>query len=641
MGVWAFLTTGKESGVRAEVRRVSKNTITADVPVSASLETESGPATSSSGVSNRALEGVFIVAVFLSSTLLFMVQPLVARLLLPLAGGSSALWNTAMVFFQITLLLGYAYAHGSLRKVGARKHPFLHAPLLVVPFLVLPLAVPEGWTLPNDVAPSLWVLGVLALIVGLPFFALATTSPTLQVWFSSTDHPRAADPYFLYAAGNVGSVLALLGYPLVMEPMLSLKAQTRFWAIGYGLFVIACIAAGFLTRTRTAPTQNVVAEQLAPLTNARRLRWTFWGFVPSALMIGVTLHITTDLASFPLLWVVPLLLYLVTFIIAFGKDSLTRSKRAAVAVLVLAIPLAISGLAPSRWALYIIGLHLGFFFFAALLCHSRLADDRPPAGQLTEFFLILSIGGALGGIFASLLAPLVFDTVIEYPITIVLALLIAWQPVLVFPSIPNTDSSVTLDRSFFGVYRVDETVQSDNPVRWIVSGTTVHGGQFLENDDGFDGPISYYSPLGPVGRVMESAQPQKVGVIGLGAGGMARPPWCRHLRGRIRSDHGRRVRVGRHSGSPHHCRRHRAVSRQTRAERHVDDSYLESTLQPATGCGCHRSRSRNPGLHLRFLASRRPATSGCCSGDVDCHDSSRCRTRSVVGKRSVHAVADQ
>jgi SAM-dependent methyltransferase len=529
--------------------------------------------------SDRLLAGVFVVAVFLSSTLLFLVQPLVARLLLPLAGGSSALWNTAMVFFQVTLLFGYAYAHGSLGRVGTRRHPFLQAPLLLVPLLVLPLGVPDGWTLPSDVSPSLWVLGVLALVVGLPFFALATTSPTLQVWFSATDHPRAADPYFLYAAGNVGSVLALLGYPLVLEPLFSLQTQTRIWAFGYVLFVLACVAAGVMTRRRFHHNDgNDVQAELAPLATKRRLRWLFWGFVPSALMLGVTLYASTDLASFPLLWIIPLLLYLITFIIAFGKDSLTRSTRTAWFVLATSVPLAVSYLVPQRWNLWVLAGHLLWFFAAALLCHSRLADDRPPAGHLTEFYLILSLGGALGGIFASLLAPRLFATVVEYPIAIVLALLVAWPPtrqpfanrvhqglvagvvasVLVFivapqfmlfawlaaaaflifaygrragvimiigllalaPSFLTAQEAVLLDRSFFGVYKVEDTVRRGSVTRSIISGSTSHGLEILERN-GTARPTAYYFDQGPVGTVIEATEPSRVGVIGLGAGTLA------------------------------------------------------------------------------------------------------------------------
>ena len=527
---------------------------------------------------DRALSIVFVVAVFLSSTLLFLVQPLVARLLLPLVGGSSALWNTAMVFFQVALLLGYAYAHGSLRRAGTRRHTFLQFPVLLLPLVVLPLSVPSGWTLPAGVAPSIWVLGVLAIMVGLPFFALATTSPTLQVWFSSTDHPRAADPYFLYAAGNIGSVLALLGYPFVLEPLFSLKAQTRIWAAGYVLFVLACAAAGMMTRRRVREDHVEAAEQdLEPLATTRRLRWLFWGFVPSALMLGVTLHISTDLASFPLLWVVPLLLYLVTFIIAFGKDSLTRTKRTTAFVLMTALPLVLLVLAPKEWNLYVLAAHLVWFFAGALLCHSKLADDRPAAGHLTEFFLILSIGGALGGIFASLIAPQIFVTVVEYPIAISLVLLAAVSPerqripkavfapagvVLVglgiaFVLLPNSmltigivgallltvthgpragiavliglvalSPSVRLggdvverDRSFFGVYMVRDGDAAEN-ARVLISGTTAHGMQLLDQD-GPPRPTSYYYDGGPVGEVMHAIEPQRVAVVGLGGGTVA------------------------------------------------------------------------------------------------------------------------
>lgn len=530
---------------------------------------------------DRLLAGVFIAAVFLSSTLLFLVQPLVARLLLPLAGGSAALWNTAMVFFQVTLLFGYAFAHGSLRRMGVRRHPMIQAPLLMLPLAVLPLAVPDGWTLPNDIAPSMWVLGVLALVVGLPFFALATTSPTLQVWFSATNHPRAADPYFLYAAGNIGSVLALLGYPLLFEPLFSLKTQTRIWALGYVFFVLACAAAGFMTRQRHRAEGVGIGSgktSIAAITLKRRFRWLFWGFVPSALMLGVTLYISTDLASFPLLWVLPLLLYLLTFIIAFGKDSLTRSARAATFVLLSSLPLVLSPLLPSRWNLLVLAGHLVWFFAAALLCHARLADDRPPAGQLTEFYLVLSLGGALGGVFASLLAPQLFPTVVEYPIAITLVLFAAWPAVrqaiprgvfialmvglvgstIAFvaapgymaiawlvaavllvvshgpragvvmivglialgPSVVGAQDNVALERSFFGVYRVQDSEIRGTTTRSIVSGTTTHGLEVLERI-GRARPTAYYFDNGPVGTVISATDPTRVGVIGLGAGTLA------------------------------------------------------------------------------------------------------------------------
>jgi len=531
--------------------------------------------------SDRVLSSVFGVAVFLSSTLLFLVQPLAARLLLPLVGGSAALWNTAMVFFQVALLLGYAYAHGSIRRSGARRHTFLQLPLLALPLVVLPLSVPTGWSLPGGVSPSIWVLGTLAVVVGLPFFALATTSPTLQVWFSSTDHARAADPYFLYATGNVGSVLALLGYPLVMEPLFSLRMQTRIWAGGYVLFVLACLAAGVLTRRRqNQTTQEIGAQRLEPLEARRRLRWLFWGFVPSALMLGVTLHISTDLASFPLLWVVPLLLYLVTFIVAFGGDSPARTRRTKRFVIVAVLPVLFLSLAPQSWTLLVLGGHLAWFFGAALLCHSKLAEDRPNAGHLTEFFLILSTGGALGGVFASLIAPRIFVTVVEYPIAIALVLFIAVEPAralrspalhacvivalvllagafvfrpslmvvagiaaallasisfgpragiivmvamcALMPLLPYGGDILTQQRSFFGVYIVRdfEAAQNDPAKRLLISGTTTHGVQVLDTD-GPARPASYYHDGGPVGEVIKEIGPSRVGVVGLGAGTIA------------------------------------------------------------------------------------------------------------------------
>ena len=343
-------------------------------------------------------------------------------------------------------------------------------------------------------------------------------------------------------------------------------------------FIAACVAAGYLTRRRHRPEVDTgPVEKLAALTTRRRLRWLFWGFVPSALMLGVTLFISTDLASFPLLWVLPLLLYLLTFIIAFGKDSLTRSNRAAMFVLIFSVPLAFSHFIDARWNLYVLVGHLVWFFGAALLCHSRLADDRPPAGQLTEFFLILSIGGALGGVFASLLAPRLFTTVVEYPIDITLVLFAAWAParrspmpaglfaalmvglvgsavafvvapslmfsawlvaagillvshgpkaglimlvglVVLAPAVVRPENLVAEDRSFFGVYKVTDSDRRGMPTRTIISGTTSHGLQLLGDQDQ---PTSYYFDQGPVGTVIAAADPSRVGVIGLGAGTLA------------------------------------------------------------------------------------------------------------------------
>ncbi|NNL69250.1 MAG: spermidine synthase, partial [Acidimicrobiia bacterium] len=483
---------------------------------------------------NRAMVAVFVAASFLGSGLLFLVQPMVARMLLPLAGGTPSLWNTSLVFFQLVLLAGYGFAHVSTRRFGMRLHPLLQIAVLAIPIIVLPVSVSDSWRLPGDQSPALWVLAVLALVVGLPFFALSTSSPTLQRWFSATDHPAAANPYFLYAAGNLGSVLALISYPIVVEPLLSIGAQAWLWAALYVLFVAASSVAAWLTRARRTAT-SVEVTQSPPIAPARRVRWLLWSFVPSALMLGVTRHIGTDVASVPLLWIAPLLLYLTTFIIAFGRVSHRRTALSAAVVRYGVIPLAVLFVVNSVSLVGQIAVHLTWFFFAALLAHSRLSEDRPAPDRLTEFYLWISVGGVLGGAFAALLAPVVFTSVLEYPIVIGLAVLLvgsgparvsvpprvaggfvvlmlglAWLAhaqrlhvlAIMLAAIGLTNGAITLrsaksyagavafallvvlvvqpsglldqQRSFFGVYRVVE--ESTGTIQ-LASGTTNHGTQ--------------------------------------------------------------------------------------------------------------------------------------------------------------------
>lgn len=529
----------------------------------------------------KLLVGIFVVASFLGSGLLFMVQPLVARMLLPLAGGTPSLWNTSMVFFQLALLGGYAFAHVSTRRLGLRRHPVAQIVLLALPLLVLPIAIDDGWRLPSDVSPMLWVLAVLAVVVGLPFFVLSTSSPTLQRWFATTDHPSAHDPYFLYAAGNAGSVLALLSYPFLLEPTLTLEAQTRLWTALYVVFLAASIAAAVITRRSGAVQETVVATPKSDaISPVRRARWVLWAFVPSALMLGVTRHLSTDVASVPLLWIVPLFLYLLTFIIAFGRRSERRITMAAMVVRYGVIALALSFVFRD-WDLGVqMALHLGWFFFAALLGHARLSDDRPPPDRLTEFYLWISVGGVAGGAFAGLVAPVLFESVLEYPIAIVLALLLPgvagrviaideksaiavtavflatawivreqdlttlavllatiallnaavsfWRAVplagavavaLLFVLVFQPSGIQAQERSFFGVYRVQE---KGNGTMELASGTTVHGTQ-LAGDDGLSlEPTSYYHESGPMGQLLTTARARRnVGIVGLGVGGLA------------------------------------------------------------------------------------------------------------------------
>jgi hypothetical protein len=386
---------------------------------------------------------LFGAAIFVGAALVFLVQPMVAKMVLPLFGGSPNVWNTSMVFFQAALLVGYGYAHLSIRLLGVRRQLFLHVVLLGLPLAALPIALPAFAAPPVGAPTAFWLLGVLLVAAGAPYTAVTTASPVLQRWFAGTDHPAARDPYFLYAMSNAGSLLGLLAYPLLIEPNVPLLGQRLVWGIGYVVFVLLmCACALVLTRRTRARAADSTADSptfspperdaeapTAHITWRRRARWILLAFVPSSLMLGVTNFLSTDIAAVPLLWVVPLSLYLITFIIAFGPRSAQVPRIAGLALAPLVVALALTmvqAISLPIWVL--IALHLATFFVAALLAHGRLALDRPPATRLTEFFFLLSVGGVLGGIFNALVAPLVFNSVLEYPIVIVIALLLRPGP---------------------------------------------------------------------------------------------------------------------------------------------------------------------------------------------------------------------
>jgi spermidine synthase len=536
---------------------------------------------------------VFAFTLFCSATLLFMVQPLVGKMILPLLGGSPEVWNTCMVFFQAMLLAGYAYAHAATKYLGIRKQAVLHLVILLIPLLFLPIRI-DRTLVHGGANPIASVLVVLLFSVGVPFFVISTSAPLLQKWFSSTNHPSAKDPYFLYGASNLGSMMALLGYPIVVEPLLKLGHQTTLWAIGYGLLVALiagccyCLwksppavepaaepagvpsttatpdsgtpalstpvvkpaseaiqpgrpegsprkggkgrkndrrvtrsargsAATLQPETRTTAQTSAPALQpepapaasgmTAPVTMARRLRWILLAAVPSSLMLGATTYITTDIAAIPFLWVLPLALYLLSFIIVFAKVSqVTQSIIVFVeALVVLAVgmnrvyPLVenSSGLVLS--AVWVIGfalfgasifilfirddalnhkamilalpllvllvvfmmlseikpgivatvaLHLLTLFVVAMVCHGELARDRPAASHLTEFFLLMSVGGVVGGLFNALIAPMIFNSLAEYHVAMVIACLL-------LPPLTTEKSSSTallVDLSLSGVF---------------------------------------------------------------------------------------------------------------------------------------------------------------------------------------------
>jgi hypothetical protein len=369
---------------------------------------------------------LFAATSFLSSALLFLVQPMFARMVLPLLGGTPAVWNTCVVFFQATLLAGYIYAHAAIKLLGVRRQAMLHAVVLVLPLAALPIAVASGWSPPVDANPAPWLLALSCTSVGLPFFVVAASAPMLQRWFAATAHPAARDPYFLYGASNLGSIGALLAYPVLVEPQLRLAEQSRLWTAGYGVLaalVIGCALA--LGRSPTAAPTIAAEPGAAPPTPDVRFRWVALAFVPSSLMLGVTTYLSTDIVAMPLLWIVPLALYLASFVLTFRARPRPSPEVVVAAmpiVLLLLVGTLLLHLPRPGWLL--IPLHLLAFFVTALMCHGELARRRPATAHLTEFYLWLSVGGMLGGLFNTLVAPLVFRGVTEYPMAIALACLL-------------------------------------------------------------------------------------------------------------------------------------------------------------------------------------------------------------------------
>lgn len=388
---------------------------------------------------------LFAVTLFVSASLLFMVQPMVGKLVLPLLGGSPAVWNACMVFFQALLLLGYLYADRVTRIESAKRQWMIHLGVMSLPVAAFVLAIAFGTRgTPIAVAESLAptdgssaiisVLLILTVAIGIPFFVCSTSATLLQKWFTYTGHPSARDPYFLYSASNAGSLISLLGYPIFIEPNMTQGGQTWFFAAGFvGLIALIAFCGRAAANPLGAPPANGKGGAAAPAAPApaeaeptwgRMAKWTALAFVPSSLMLGVTFHMTTDIASIPLLWVGPLALYLITFIISFGRVPswfrILIGNLAPVMILLLVF-LLISGVNPGTGLSLL--LHLLTFFAAALMCHYELARDRPSPKYLTTYFLIMSLGGVLGGIFNSLLAPLVFPHAYEYQLALLVACL--------------------------------------------------------------------------------------------------------------------------------------------------------------------------------------------------------------------------
>ncbi|HEX5724754.1 MAG TPA: fused MFS/spermidine synthase [Longimicrobiaceae bacterium] len=371
-----------------------------------------------------ALLPAFVSAIFTGAFLLFLVQPMFGRMVLPLLGGSPAVWNTCMVFFQAALLGGYLYADVTTRRLDVRRQAALHLGLLVVAGVLLPVSV-AGAAPPGGGPPIPWLLLLMLGSVGPPFLVLAGTGPILQRWFSRSGHPAAADPYWLYAASNLGSMLGLLGYPLLLEPRLRLAGQSALWTAGYALLVLLVAGcAALVWRAAPAPEAVPAEAAAAPLSWRERAVWVGLAFVPSSLLLGVTTYITTDLTPAPMLWVLPLSLYLLSFTLVFARRTLIPHAAMVFfqpsVLAVVALPL-VTGFVRSPF--FAVPLHLAALFVTAMVCHGELARRRPAVRHLTAFYLWISVGGALGGVFNALLAPVLFPRVWEYPLMLVLACL--------------------------------------------------------------------------------------------------------------------------------------------------------------------------------------------------------------------------
>jgi len=535
-------------------------------------------ATTTGSPSSSAL--LFTLTILLSALLLFFVQPLYTRMVLPQIGGAAAVWTTAMLFFQAGLILGYVYAHLSSRHLAPRAQLGLHLGLLVLALAFLPLAVPQAWSYDAARPVAAQTLWLYALGVGLPFAVLSANAPLIQSWFGRTGAAGASDPYFLYAASNLGSFIALLGFPLVAEPLFGVSKISVGWSLGF-VALIPLIALCGMAAIRGGAAVAEITSQAGTddrVSLARLGQWAFLAFLPSSLMLCVTTKISTDVGSFPLVWVVPLALYLLTFVLVFSARSPLTADR-----LRLVFPLALAVLIffcsfPGHTLAGFAAL-LGAFFVAGLLAHRLLFDARPGTRHLTLFYVTMSVGGALGGLFNSIIAPIAFDQVTEFPITVGLfalllirpsgtarparqvaigvmlgcaalvvlsgilpgmgelsfrtRMLLALLPFLGYAGVMRRDGigpaatviSMLVPLYLVGVqgailtdrsfFGVHQVVNGDT-LRTYSNGTTIHGGQRLSDYDGTrPRPISYYHPDGLLANVLVARQDAGATRIGI------------------------------------------------------------------------------------------------------------------------------
>lgn len=366
----------------------------------------------------------FLAAHFLSAFLLFLIEPMCAKRVLPLLGGSAEVWNTCVLFYQSLLLAGYAYAYFIADRSGwsLRKQMICQGVLLLIAGVTV-LIGPPAWSPPLGSNPVSWLLLYLFVSVGAPFFVLSTTTPLLQRWLTLAKVKTLRDPYFLFSASNLGSMIALLGYPTLFEPFLTLDGQNVVWSIGYVLLILIALAcARSLWSSEPISHEEATPEAPAPSWK-QRLHWLVLALVPSSLMLSVTAYLTTNIAPFPLFWIIPLALYLLSLIVVFSrKPILKREWMLFLQPPVIAVLAVLFCWQTVHYSyLFMFPLHLLAFFLTAMVCHGELARTRPNARYLTEFYLLMATGGALGAVFNTLIAPYAFVSVQEYPLGLVLA----------------------------------------------------------------------------------------------------------------------------------------------------------------------------------------------------------------------------
>jgi hypothetical protein len=492
---------------------------------------------------------LFAATIFLGAFLLFLIEPLFAKLILPWFGGSAAVWATCLVFFQTALLLGYLYADATTRRLVPMRQSVLHLGLLLVSLLWLPVAPQVFWRTHAQIDPAWRILGLLTFSIGLPFVVLSATSPLVQTWYAGRSSGHS--PYHLFSLSNLASLLALLSFPFLIEPRLSSRQQSILWSSVYGLFAICCSISAWFSRanrpkTLAANESLEGQEEKTALPLDTKLLWLSLSACGSMMLLAVTNHLSQNVAPVPLLWVVPLALYLLSFAMVFAKRSFY--SRWFVARL-LAVALGCAGYAihdsSITHAIQIsVPLFCSVLFVVCLFCHGELVQRKPAVRHLTSFYLIIALGGALGAVCVGLLAPHILSGIYELPIVLLLAALLGtivlwhegWSARIFWPAVTvamgvvlaanvrtTRQDAVAMMRNFYGALRIQEfRIGRLMPYRSLLHGTIQHGAQYLSFPENRN-PTTYYGRRSGVGLALQYCceGPKRAGVIGLGAGTLA------------------------------------------------------------------------------------------------------------------------